>query len=131
MPFAVTSAKYRAMFKEQIMKKELEIKAKEEKKKETKLQKEKEKIEKTKSANRRSQADSRNACKVCSQVHVPEDLRIDLFHRTQKEVSVFCDLFICHCCYNEDNYETLDLSSEKNSEDSGDDSQTLYDMIIE
>ncbi|KAL4718267.1 hypothetical protein ACJJTC_013143 [Scirpophaga incertulas] len=106
------------MFKEQNMKKELEIKAKEEKKKkkkEIKLQKEKEKIEKTKSANRSSQALSTNACK--HQEHVPEDLRIDLF--------------ICHCCYKEDNNETLDLSSEKNSEDSGDNAQTLYDMIIE
>ncbi|KAL4718164.1 hypothetical protein ACJJTC_003379 [Scirpophaga incertulas] len=141
MPFAVTSAKYRAMFKEQNMKKELEIKAKAEKKKkkkEIKLQKEKEKIEKTKSANRSSQALSTNACKVCCkstktsnrvvcdmcsaiyhlkyvpakhQEHVPEDLRIDLF--------------ICYCCYKEDNNETLDLSSEKNSEDSGDDAQTL------
>ncbi|CAH4034240.1 unnamed protein product [Pieris brassicae] len=67
MPFAITSAKYRAMFKEQMSKKELETKAKEEKKKkkeETKLQKEKEKIAKTKSnVNKNSQAVSTNACK--------------------------------------------------------------------
>ncbi|CAF4946361.1 unnamed protein product [Pieris macdunnoughi] len=73
---------------------------------------------------------NRVVCDMCSaifhvkcipakhQQHVPEDLRIDLF--------------ICHVCYKEDNNDdTLDLSSERNSEDSGDDAQKLYDMIVE
>lgn len=69
MPFAISSVKYRTMFKEQMIKKLKETKAKEEKKKkkkQTKLQKEKEKIEKSKRyVNKKSQAASTNACKVC------------------------------------------------------------------
>ncbi|CAH2101113.1 unnamed protein product [Euphydryas editha] len=122
MSFAITSAKYRAILKEQILKKELETKAKEEKKKksqETKLHKEKEWIEKTKkNVDKNSQAVSTNACKISINSMSPKIYELLLF--------------ICHGCYKEDDSDdTLDLSSERNSEDSGDDAQTLCNMIIE
>lgn len=50
--------------------------------------------------------------------HEPDDIAIDLF--------------VCHSCYREeDNDDDInDLSSERNSEDGGGESQTLFNLIL-
>lgn len=158
MPFAITSAKYRAMFQEQKQKKEIEIKTKEERKKtreENKIKKAKAKKEK-KCVNKET-PQTTNACKVCTMStkttnRVVCDMCSSIFHircvpaKHQKHVpeDIAIDMFVCHHCYKEDDNDTIeDISSEKDSEDDltnlmqntndTEDSEVgiLYDMVMQ
>lgn len=143
MPFAITSAKYRAMYKEQMAKKESEVQKKEERKrlreeaKEKKETTKREKLEETTKVKKKLTSSNTNCCKVCAKAtktvnRLVCDMCSCIFHvkcvphKHQIHVplpeDISTDLFVCHSCYQEEeNDEDVDDDKEiygpKNSDD--------------
>lgn len=141
-PFAVTSDKYKIMFKEQKKQKDLTIKLKEERKKtreQSKITKEtkKGKNNEKKTESKKTKEKCTNSCRLCltetkSCNRLVCDICSSIFHvkcvptHHQQHVpeDIDIDLYICHNCYQVDNNDSMEIDFNEDNDDDDDDSQT-------
>nr|XP_053614254.1 uncharacterized protein LOC128677433 [Plodia interpunctella] len=128
-PFAITSEKYRAMFKEQKEKKESLLKIKDQRKCERQEKKQKKEMKKKENLNNqvKPKTSNTNACKICLKVtKITNRLSCDMCscifhvkcipdkHKQHVPEDILIDLFICHNCYKEEDEDDDTIRIEEN-----------------